>query len=288
MATLGNVANRNGIAFQNLVAALERALLNERDAVLDSPKRLRDKDTGRLREHDIVITWKQEHHEIVSAIECRDTGRPVGVPAVEAFAKKCEKTGIHHPVMVSAVGFTATARAKALALNVTCMQLAQAEQFPWVGMHFFVEDNRQFGPMNISAICENTMPEGDFTLFDVNGTLVSHEALVQTIANSVSFPENRDDWVDSSVPLKLVVRAPGWKAVGSSGDQHDILHFNVTTDVTITRKYKPIALHTYVGPAGPIEVVTSDIDAGDFKGKLMMIKGNDETKVFYVAEQSRK
>jgi hypothetical protein len=280
------VSERNGIAFQNLVAALERALLKEDNAVLESPKRLPDKDTGRLREHDIVIRWKQEHHEIVTAIECRDTARPVGVPAVEAFAKKCEKTGIHHPVIVSAIGFTVTARAKALALNVSCMELAQAEDFPWIGMHFFIEDNRQFGPMDISAMCEDSMPEGDFAIFDVNETLVSNEALVATIANAVPYPESREEWIGKWAPLKLQVRAPGWKAVGSSGDQHKISHFNVATDVTITRSYKPVALHTYAGPAGPIDVATSEVDVGGFKGKIMMIKGSDEIKVVYVAEPS--
>jgi hypothetical protein len=56
----------------------------------------------------------------------------VGVPQIVAFAKKCEKTGIHYGIVVAANGFTSTARTKAKALNLTCMELAEAESFEWI------------------------------------------------------------------------------------------------------------------------------------------------------------
>ncbi len=98
-----------------------------------SSLRLPDKDTGRLREHDVVIIRRTHHEPNLTAIECRDQGRKVGVPQIEAFAKKCEKTGIDHGIVVAANGFTSTARTKAKALNLTCMELAEAESFEWIG-----------------------------------------------------------------------------------------------------------------------------------------------------------
>lgn len=97
-----------------------------------SPLRLPDKDTGRLREHDVVIIRRTHHGPNLTAIQCSDQGREVGVPQIEAFAKKCEKTGIHHGIVVAANGFTSTARIKAKALNLTCMELAEAESFEWI------------------------------------------------------------------------------------------------------------------------------------------------------------
>jgi hypothetical protein len=61
-----------GEALQQLVFALERAITNNPIVRLDSPKRLPDRDTGRLREHDVVLTFNVNHHELIVAMECRD------------------------------------------------------------------------------------------------------------------------------------------------------------------------------------------------------------------------
>lgn len=107
---------------------LERAFGREKGVTIHSPHRLRDKDTGKLREHDVVIVRKSHHGETLTAVECKDRGRPVGVDFVEQFSKKNEKTGIHHGIIVSATGFAETAKTKAKALNITCMTLWS---WPW-------------------------------------------------------------------------------------------------------------------------------------------------------------
>ncbi|MFK4489981.1 restriction endonuclease [Bradyrhizobium sp. USDA 336] len=106
---------RPGQRFHHLVAVLERMFAHHDGVTVTSSLRLPDKDTGRLREHDVVIIRHTHHGPNLTAIECRDQGRKVGVPQIEAFAKKCEKTGIHHGIVVAANGFTSTARTKAIA-----------------------------------------------------------------------------------------------------------------------------------------------------------------------------
>ena len=118
---------RPGQRFHNFVAILERMFAHQDGMIVASSLRLPDKGTGRLREHDVVIIRRTHHGPNLTAIECRDQGRMVGVPQIEAFAKKCEKTGVHHGIVVAANGFTSTARTKAKALNLTCMELAEAE-----------------------------------------------------------------------------------------------------------------------------------------------------------------
>ena len=79
---------KKGRSLEKLVAYLERHLSANDLVTVESPKRLRDKSTGRLREHDVVLTLESGHHTMLVAIECRDRSRPVGVPQLEGFAKK--------------------------------------------------------------------------------------------------------------------------------------------------------------------------------------------------------
>lgn len=69
-----------GRSLEKLVAYLERHLADSGAVFVESPKRLPDKTTGKLREHDVVLTVNSGHHKILVAVECRDRSRPVGVP----------------------------------------------------------------------------------------------------------------------------------------------------------------------------------------------------------------
>jgi hypothetical protein len=120
-----------GENLQRLVRALEQATNNAPNVQVESPKRLRDKDTGQLREHDVVLTFSFSHHSMVMALECRDRSRKVGVPAVEAFRKKCDRTGVHRAIIVSSTGFTKTALKKAEAMEIGCLGLEEADRFNW-------------------------------------------------------------------------------------------------------------------------------------------------------------
>jgi hypothetical protein len=122
---------RPGENLQRLVRALEQATNNAPDIQVESPKRLPDKDTGQLREHDVVLTFSLSHHSMVMALECRDRSRKVGVPDVEAFRKKCDRTGVHRAIMVSSKGFTKTALTKAEAMEIGCLGLEEVDRFNW-------------------------------------------------------------------------------------------------------------------------------------------------------------
>jgi hypothetical protein len=98
---------------------------------VEAKKRLPDKDTGQLREHDVVLTFSHGHHEFLLALECRDRSRPVGVDHVEAFHAKCLRTGIGRGVMVSSKGFRRTALRKAESYGIGCLTLEEVAHFDW-------------------------------------------------------------------------------------------------------------------------------------------------------------
>lgn len=76
---------RKGNNLERLITAIKRTLS---DVKIESPKRLHDRTTGKLREHDVVLTVTQGHHSLLLAIECRDHARPITVNQIEAFYQK--------------------------------------------------------------------------------------------------------------------------------------------------------------------------------------------------------
>jgi Restriction endonuclease len=125
-------AKNDGSDLQRLIRSIETALaVGNQSITVEMGKRFRDKVTGKSREHDVVLTVTNKHHQHIIALECRDRSRPVGVPDVEAFYNKCQDTGIHAPIMVSGKGFYQSALKKAAFYSIGCMSLDEAESFSW-------------------------------------------------------------------------------------------------------------------------------------------------------------
>lgn len=104
---------KSGKSLEKLILGLEKTLADSNTVLIESPKKIRDKVTGRLREHDVVLTFKDLHHEVTVAIECRDRPRPITVNQVEGFHTKLQHTGINQGIIVSPKGFYKTARTPA-------------------------------------------------------------------------------------------------------------------------------------------------------------------------------
>ena len=149
------VKMKKGRSLEKLVAYLEKHLSANELVTVESPKRLRDKSTGRLREHDVVLTINSGHHTVIVAIECRDRSRPVGVPQLEGFAKKCQETGVNQGVIVSPCGFTKTAAIKSQALGIRCLSLNQVEMLPWMLCEHFEIYRTSYGHVDFNLITEN-------------------------------------------------------------------------------------------------------------------------------------
>jgi hypothetical protein len=79
----------------------------------------------------VVLTFSMQHHELIVALECKDRSRKIGVPEIEAFKKKCERTGIHRGIVVSSLGFTQSALKKASTMDIGCFSLSEIEKFNW-------------------------------------------------------------------------------------------------------------------------------------------------------------
>jgi len=270
-------ANRSGQELERLTAALERLLAGSGASIEAPSRRLVDKDTGRRREHVILIVWDHGHHQIITAVECRDRSRPVGVPAVEAFADKCSRTGINSAVIVSSRGFTETARAKAKSRSITCMDLAEVGTFDWLGSEAVVRFERKFDHVDAQIMFNDNIPSELQIIRDVNGTEVSAESLMQTIVNSVPAAENPDDEIGKTFPVNMKMTTIGWTAEDTAGTIWPIDHILACTQFTTVRTSHPFRTHAYSGGGRRYEVVTADAQLGEHAGKFVFLKNDDDT-----------
>jgi hypothetical protein len=174
---------RAGKRLENLVDVIERVTAASPNVKVESPKRLRDKNTGKLREHDVVLTFLQGHHEVLTALECRDRSRPVGVPAIEGFKTKCEVTGVHRGIIVSATGFTGTAIETAQRYNIGCLSLDEVEAFDWCLSPGIFSVQAKLVSARAVVIPEEPMG-GNFSLFLNDGTKVEKEIIRKWARNA--------------------------------------------------------------------------------------------------------
>ena len=272
-----------GKKLERLVATLERTLAGT-NVVIESPsRRLLDRDTGKPREHDVLITWDHGHHQIVTAIECRDRSRPVGVPDVEAFADKCATTGVNAGVIVSATGFRTTARTKAAARSITCMDLAEVGCFDWLATDAtFVGYQREFGHMSMQIMFKDVMPDALGVVFDAAGTELTKEQIMQCIANGVPQSENPDDLVDKVTPLSVDVQTVGWTMRDEEGEIWPIDRILADTTVTMKKTVSSLQSHRYTGGGKEYAIATADVQVGELAGKFVLVRNENETTSIYL------
>jgi restriction endonuclease len=169
---------RPGEDLQRLVHAIESATADMENVEVTSPMRLRDKDSGRLREHDVVITFSQGHHKVLIALECRDRSRKVGVGEIEAFRTKCEATSVPMGMIVSSKGFAATAVTKAKRYNIGCLSLDKVEQFNWCLTPGVALHHPEPVAIKLNVDLEGT-PLTDYVCYQLDGSPLTKEAVVK-------------------------------------------------------------------------------------------------------------
>jgi hypothetical protein len=95
-------------AFEQLVARIERALLPQ-GAIVQSPDKIVDKNTGQPREVDASIRYQLGSAPILITIECRDRISTQDVTWIEQLASKRLSVGADLTIAVSSTRFTGPA-----------------------------------------------------------------------------------------------------------------------------------------------------------------------------------
>jgi hypothetical protein len=267
---------RPGQRFHNLVAVLERMFAYQDGVTVASSLRLPDKDTGRLREHDVVIIRHTHHGPNLTAIECRDQGRKVGVPQIEAFAKKCEKTGIHHGIVVAANGFTSTARTKAKALNLTCMDLAEAESFEWIRTVTIIGQFYNFTAVDarVRVVEDERKVTNPSTVYTPDGLPYTGEGIQSLIIDKLP-PEVRKPTKRQTVNGQVIVPMEGFFVIDSLTQRFQVKEIIFTYVLEIEVTERPITLHHYLGENAALEIASGQITFSGGQSTLALVKSKD-------------
>jgi len=269
---------KKGRSLEKLVAYLERYFAVDDMVTVESPKRLRDKSTGRLREHDVVLTITSGHHTVLVAVECRDRSRPVGVNQLEGFAKKCQETGIGQGVIVSPVGFTKTAPVKAKSLGIRCLSLDQVKVLPWL-----LCENVELYETSVVHIYFNIIPENDFDKTPEHYTLETDEGENITVdmlrSNLITALNKQKE--EFPIKPKLGTDVKRIKLVpknlniidSGTGERERVRCIDTTAECKTEMTSIPFVLQEYrdSSDSGCIaQLATADLDLGVISGKLVI------------------
>lgn len=122
---------RKGRELEQLVEILEKNI-SDKQVEITSPAFLEDRVTGQQREIDVLLVSGSGRHKQLTAFECKDWNKKVGVPEVEAFHTKISDLKINKAIVVSSEGFAKTAIVKANFYNISCLHMDEVANFDWL------------------------------------------------------------------------------------------------------------------------------------------------------------
>jgi hypothetical protein len=267
----------DGKALERLVALIETALGTD-GVQVETRKRLPDRITGKLREHDVLVTINRSHHTVQIALECKDRSRPITVDQVEAFQKKCEDTGIQKGAIVSASGFAETARTKAAHYGIRCLDVLEVESFAWMLAQSFT-----FLTRRIDAQSWLFFPEQEGVVEKHNMEVVlsdGRELPPNSLNNTAHAAMNK--WVDAHPELvekctiSLKIGTPGMILRNKeTGATTPIRYASLDLTYSLVQEQVPLQFSQYMdgnnritdvaiadGPTGRIAVVYKESEGG--------------------------
>jgi hypothetical protein len=200
-----------GHDLQETVRILETLASNSDDLEIESPAYLIDVRTGQKREHDVLLSIHVHHQEMITAIECRDRSRPVGVPDIEQFAEKCRNTKVNKGVIVSSKGFRATALRLAESYGISCLNLDEVKSVEWLAARDFTVIWKETTNSKFQFCTKPPLPENGRVLnkdgTDVNKDILNELALelLSRIATP-ELPPMAHGEKDDSITLTQVIK----------------------------------------------------------------------------------
>jgi hypothetical protein len=272
---------RQGIPFQNFVGTIMRTFAGSENVTVEVGKVIPDDATGRARDFDIYITAKFGPHTMATAIECKDKGRPIDVPAVEAFSKKCQRHGIGRMVMVSSSGFTNTAHEVAKAEHVMLMTLKEAETFDWMPKPVLMTRQKRLGRVHMTFDTDGQPCPSPFVIFDTDGVEATPMDLIRScespLVDSLELPEGVQTEYHKVLGPFVLIDPNGNKVTAKAA----LLEINYTW----SESAEPLALHSYSGDDGRVEVASSKVKINGVDARFLLRKTDDEIGIFMIGEE---
>jgi len=124
-----SVKQKPGSAFEALIANIQRCV--QKRAIIETNKRVKDVDTGKLRQIDMSLRLSDGPTEFFAIIEVRDRSRPVGAPYIEEISGKQRSVRADAAFIVSRSGFAKPALIKAEKYGIRVLTYDEATNADW-------------------------------------------------------------------------------------------------------------------------------------------------------------
>ena len=285
---------RKGKSFEKLVSSIEKALAHEKSVEVESPKRLIDRTTGKLREHDVVLSVKQGHHLLIVAIECRDRSRPITVNQVEGFWAKCQDTGVDQGIIVSSMGFYNTARKKADHLGIRCLDIEEVDSFDWLltpGFHAIhtnlIRNDWTFFPEEDGIVEKENME-----IYDQDGNRINQAILTSNAQQQLKKLLPKPPEPIESGELNVRFEAGGLYLKNSETGKTTPVKFAIAKlQYSVSIEIIPFRLLQYqdkYADENITDAAVAQFQFGENSGKLMIVyKENEDGQVVYLPDKKQ-
>jgi len=120
---------KTGRSFEQLVARIQESVHEHAEIRIN--EKLRDIDTGKLRQVDLTIRLSDGPTEFLGIVEVRDRKRPIGVRYVEEISSKRQSVRADAAFIVSKSGFYKTAVKKSKHLGIRTLTYEEAHSADW-------------------------------------------------------------------------------------------------------------------------------------------------------------
>ena len=276
---------RPGRALELLVAAIERVLAQNDKVSVESPKLLRDRITGDLREHDVVVTLQGSHHSTAIAIECRDRSRKVTVNDGESFWSKCHDTGVDQGIIVSPKGFSQSALKKAQNRGIRCLRLSEAQSFNWLLATGITVHHRRMIHTNWTFFPERPIDPKPiaFSILSADGDQIPSQNLVAAAYQEFQKIHDERTVVGRGV-RKIMFTSPGLiLRDDTTGKTYPVGRALAAVEYEVVEEYVPFNLVTYeCSPTGELitDAAIAQLNVGGIKGKMMIVYKAEEGGTF--------
>jgi hypothetical protein len=274
---------KKGAALEQIIAGFEGALADKGKVTIERKKMLRDRVSKRLREHDVVLTFRENHHTVRVSIECRDRSRPVTQEQVEAFNQKCAHTGIDRGVIVATRGFYKTALTKAEHHRIDCLDLEDVAKFGWMRANGMQQILRRLDHQDwrFVAMDDIGLSKANMEVLDKGGAIMDDKRLLERgLAWLNELVPPSDDPIEEC-QFCVPFNGSGWslrnKDTGQTTPVHRMFLF---ITYSVRRMHPaPFRLVRYGSKRANRtigEAAVADFDLGEFKGKFIIVRKPEE------------
>jgi len=285
---------KTGKSLEKLIEHLEKVLTDNTNTTIQAPVRLPDRITGRKREHDVLITSKIGHHNLVIAIECRDRSRPIGVNQVESFRTKCQDTGVNQGILVSPTGFWKTAIKKAEHYGIKCLTIEDALSFNWLltrGITLFHRNIKHIA-WTLAPSEQLNKPVKEYEMVDINGNEISLDILNNRVYNYIKQQNMRSEELGFNKTKLIFPGESIFLKDKKTGKRIELKNLIADFTYEVTCELSPFTLIKYSNKGTEEEIAEAayaPINVGNIAGKIMLVKKQGEgAKIAFINDQNKK